>query len=338
MSIENPQLEDGHLKIVNSIAETLARTQLSGYEWRVLWFLWRKTYGWSKKTDTISLSQWMDGTGLDRRHVARTIKHLIEKRIVTTSSANLGTSKLSTYTFNKHFGEWLPSANLGTTSAKIGTGGSAILGPLPSANLGTHNNNLYNSNTDKDLKDCAEEEKSGAPLFDNPPEVMEEPEAKPDKAIQVTTSVPYLLASWFYALRHVPVRPIPADMHYFKLLLQFYPESVIKQGIEWRLSHDPQGFWTAKITPVAVYRQFGNWMAESSVKAISLKQWVAKNPDMDFDRFTDPLARADAFMRAFNEAKKNRLVYFEDSDYVLYKKAIRIKTAESKAEIKGGRQ
>lgn len=136
MSLDNPQLEEGFTPIANSIMEALARTQLSGYEWRVLLFLLRKTYGWSKKSDIISLGQFVDGTGLDRRHVARTLKHLIEKRMC----AKLGTSKVSTYTFNKHFGEWLGSAKLGTPSANLGTKGSA--------KLGTHNINSYNRKKD----------------------------------------------------------------------------------------------------------------------------------------------------------------------------------------------
>lgn len=131
MSLESPQLEDGFTPVANPIMEALARTQLSGYEWRVLLFLLRKTYGWSKRSDVISLSQFVDGTGLDRRHVARTIKSLVRKRIVAVDSAKLGTSKMSTYTFNKHFGEWVASAILGTTSAIFGTKGSA--------KLGTHN-------------------------------------------------------------------------------------------------------------------------------------------------------------------------------------------------------
>ena len=158
MSLENPQLEDGYLKIVLSVVEALARTQLSGYEWRVLLFLLRKTYGWNKRSDIISLSQFTDGTRLDRRHVARTIRHLVEKRMITIDSANLGTSKMSTYTFNKHFGEWVASAKLGTPSAN--------LGPKGSANLGTHNINSYNRK-----KDIVEQQ----PL-DPPP-----PEAKPKR-------------------------------------------------------------------------------------------------------------------------------------------------------------
>ncbi|MFA7662781.1 MAG: replication protein [Patescibacteria group bacterium] len=106
MSVESPQLEDGYLKIVLSIAEALARTQLSGYESRVLWFLWRKTYGWSKKSDLISLSQWVDGTGIDKKNVQHTIKRLLDRRIIYRYGVEIHTTDTRTYEFNKHFGEW----------------------------------------------------------------------------------------------------------------------------------------------------------------------------------------------------------------------------------------
>lgn len=330
MSLENPQLEDGFTPIANAIMDALARTRFSGYERSVLDFLFRKTYGWSKKSDLISLSQFVDGTGILKPHVVRTIKRLIEKNVIHKAITKIGNDNLVQYEFNKHWGTWQVLPKMVTTPPALP---KMVIEPLPKMVPTTS----ISTTTSKRLKekDCAEEEKNGAPLFENPDFLIpEEPETKPDKAIQATTSVPYLLASWFYAFRNVPVRPIPADMHYAKLLLQFYSESVIKKGIEWRLSSDPDGYWATHITIAAVYRQFGNWMAESSVKAISLKQWVAKNPDMDFERFIDPLARADGFMRAFNEAKRNKSVYFEDADYAMYKKAIRIKTAESKAETK----
>ena len=53
----NPQREDGHIDIANEIAEKLARTQLSGTEHKIIWAIWRKTWGWHKKEDRISLSQ-----------------------------------------------------------------------------------------------------------------------------------------------------------------------------------------------------------------------------------------------------------------------------------------
>ena len=106
MSLENPQLEDGYLKVVNSVAEALARTQLSGYESRVLWFLWRKTYGWDKKSDLIPLSQFVDGTGIDKKHVLNTIERLVQRNIIFKSGTEMRTRKPGTYEFNKHFGGW----------------------------------------------------------------------------------------------------------------------------------------------------------------------------------------------------------------------------------------
>lgn len=114
MSLENPQLEDGHLKIVNAVAEALAHTQLSGHESRALWFLFRKTYGWSKKTDVISLSQWMEGTGLSKSHVVDTLNRLVVRRIIRKSVPENGNKKRQEYWFNKHADQWKPFPKTGT--------------------------------------------------------------------------------------------------------------------------------------------------------------------------------------------------------------------------------
>jgi len=88
----NPQRENGHIDIANEIAEKLARTQLSGTEHRILWAVWRKTWGWHKKEDRISLSQLVKMTELDRRSLRRTLKGLIEKNIVIK---NFGRDKIA---------------------------------------------------------------------------------------------------------------------------------------------------------------------------------------------------------------------------------------------------
>jgi len=59
----NPQPENGHTDIANEIIEALWKINLSSYEWRVLLYLLRKTYGWHKKTDQISLSQFSGKSG-----------------------------------------------------------------------------------------------------------------------------------------------------------------------------------------------------------------------------------------------------------------------------------
>jgi len=104
----NPQRENGHIDIANEIAEKLARTQLSGTEHRILWAVWRKTWGWHKKEDRISLSQLVKMTELDRRSLRRTLKGLIEKNIVIK---NFGRDKIALGSinflrFNKDYETW----------------------------------------------------------------------------------------------------------------------------------------------------------------------------------------------------------------------------------------
>ena len=106
MSLESPQLEDGFTPIANDIMDALARTRFSGYERSVLDFLFRKTYGWSKKSDLISLSQFVEATLIAKPHVVRTIKRLVQRNIIHRTVTQIGNDSLVRYEFNKHFGTW----------------------------------------------------------------------------------------------------------------------------------------------------------------------------------------------------------------------------------------
>jgi len=103
----NPQAENGHIDIANEIAEALMKVNLSAYESRILWFIFRKTYGWNKKEDWISLSQFSMCTGLDRRLVHRAIKSLSSKKMIVI---NKDDSNHITYGFQKNWEQWQPSS------------------------------------------------------------------------------------------------------------------------------------------------------------------------------------------------------------------------------------
>lgn len=163
---------------------------------------------------------------------------------------------------------------------------------------------------------------------------IDDDEVPPDLPEPRVPSAPYMLALWFYESRGVPARPTDIDMHFFKLLLKFYSEDVIKSGITWRLAHDPKGYWKANIKSDLVYREFGNWMAESMVKLITFTEWVKQNPSYDWHDLSDQFGRADLYKRALYEAKKNPLVHFTNEDYGEYHKSTRIKTRESNNDIK----
>lgn len=104
-----PQVEDGHIDIANEIGEALARTHLSGYESRVLWVIWRKTYGWHKKSDAISITQFQKATGLDRRHIYKTLQRLSYRNIIVKN----GNSFISKWAFQKDYGSWKLVAKIG---------------------------------------------------------------------------------------------------------------------------------------------------------------------------------------------------------------------------------
>jgi len=103
----SPQKENGFTPIANEILEALARVNLSPYEWRVLMFLFRKTYGHQKKADAIPLSQFSKGLCLDRRLVHRANKSLESKRLLVISRDDSGAV---TYQFQKDYTKWRVSS------------------------------------------------------------------------------------------------------------------------------------------------------------------------------------------------------------------------------------
>lgn len=100
----SPQKEDGYTPIANEILDALCMKSvlLSDYEWTCLMFIFRKTYGWGKPEDRISLSQFVSGTHIQRSHVCRSLKKLLKKRIITQS----GNGYHVTYSFQKNYELW----------------------------------------------------------------------------------------------------------------------------------------------------------------------------------------------------------------------------------------
>lgn len=107
--MDNPQLEDGYTQIANEILEALAKINMNAYETRALLFVVRKTYGWKKKKDWISLSQFSKGLDLDRRHVFRALKGLEIKGLIVIYRDD---KKRPRYGFQKDYTKWkMPDSN-----------------------------------------------------------------------------------------------------------------------------------------------------------------------------------------------------------------------------------
>jgi len=93
-------MNDQYTPIHNEVLEALAKINLAPYEIRVLFVIWRKTYGFidkktglRKKFDWIAGSQITEMTGLDRRLVYRALQGLKKKNVISRDDNKTGFSK-----------------------------------------------------------------------------------------------------------------------------------------------------------------------------------------------------------------------------------------------------
>lgn len=106
MQGDKPSLNQGYCKIVNGLVEALAQAPLTSRQFRVVWAIIRKTYGFNKGKDRISGSQLAEETGLVRQRCSVVLGELIRMGIVLREGTSSGYVKLNTRT-----SEWKIDAN-----------------------------------------------------------------------------------------------------------------------------------------------------------------------------------------------------------------------------------
>src|SRR3990167_10934880 len=108
-----PQKENGYTAIANEIMEALAKIRIPGEARQVLDVIIRKTYGFNKKEDVISLSQFVEHTNLSKSHICQSIRKLVSINIITKkgNASSLFTKKgnddFVTYGFQKDYDKWI---------------------------------------------------------------------------------------------------------------------------------------------------------------------------------------------------------------------------------------
>ena len=98
----SPQVENGYTKIANELLEEIYTLDINIGAMKVLLFILRKTYGWGKKRDKISLSQFKKALKKEQPHICRDIKKLITMKILIKIQNDDG----SEYEINKNYDEW----------------------------------------------------------------------------------------------------------------------------------------------------------------------------------------------------------------------------------------
>lgn len=307
MSLESPQLEDGFTPVANTIMDPICRTRLSGTDWDFLHFLWRKTYGWSKPSDAISLSQFCEATGMSRSHVCRTIKRLLVLNVISRHVAKVGHGETATYEFNKQVWSWKSLPKLATLPA-------LAIAPLPAL---AHTTSI-STTISKELKD---KDCGALPKLAMAPDVSE-----------VLAYLNEKVKRNFKNPGDIPARLKDYSVEDCKTVID-------KKCKEW-LGTD----LARHLDPVTLFRpsnfdRYLNQVEGTGNKAI-FKEWVKGHPDLDWHRFGEDnqYARACTYLLAFKAAEKSGQVQFETGDLEAQQLAIQIKTEETQKSIRGGKR
>ncbi|MFA5064957.1 MAG: replication protein [Dehalococcoidia bacterium] len=95
------ELETGYTKVPNEILEALSRMNVPGEVGRILHVIIRKTMGWNKIDDQISLGQFSKMTGLKRQNVVRAISKAYSHGLIHKNEGGI-------YSLNINVTEWMP--------------------------------------------------------------------------------------------------------------------------------------------------------------------------------------------------------------------------------------
>jgi len=98
--------EDGFTRIANLILEALSMVKLNGTQTGICLFLLRRTYGWNRKGDAISLGDFAAACGTSKTYVSRQLADLLQKNIIRRLSYEPG--KTPVYAFSTSIADWDP--------------------------------------------------------------------------------------------------------------------------------------------------------------------------------------------------------------------------------------
>lgn len=108
MTKTTPQTDRGFIRIAtgtndNDILTALIKASLNATEYQVVLTVFRKTWGWNKKEDWISYTQFEKLTGKTRPSIWNAIEQLVKKNILVRDSKQ---GKQTFYRVNKDFSTW----------------------------------------------------------------------------------------------------------------------------------------------------------------------------------------------------------------------------------------
>jgi len=85
-----PQVEEGFVRIANELYDAILRAPFSKRELLIVLAVIRKTYGYGKKSDDMTMTQLAELTGLTRAHASETVRDLASKNVILIRDGQYG--------------------------------------------------------------------------------------------------------------------------------------------------------------------------------------------------------------------------------------------------------
>ena len=98
----NPKVEDGYTKIANELLDAILLFDFSERQYKIVFAIIRKTYGYNKKQDDISLSQLSAITKIPNNHVSSIISKLVEMNVIIKNKGKFA----NVLSINKSYDSW----------------------------------------------------------------------------------------------------------------------------------------------------------------------------------------------------------------------------------------
>ena len=103
----SPQKENGYTAIANELLEALILAGLTGAELTIYLFILRKTYGYQKKQDSISISQFVENTIYSRRGIIDCLRTLQRRNIIICIKKGSRAGDSNIWKCNKDYDTWV---------------------------------------------------------------------------------------------------------------------------------------------------------------------------------------------------------------------------------------
>lgn len=115
----SPQLENGYTRIANELLEQISAANFTASEYKIILTVIRLTYGFQRKSASVSLDTLADACNIHRRTVSKEIKKLIENGVlIEVSPADFFNPR--EIALNKNYEKWVAAIPTVEPSATVG--------------------------------------------------------------------------------------------------------------------------------------------------------------------------------------------------------------------------